>query len=61
MPPERSKEFVIGTEMSIAGTPGLPVPESNSCSRKAVAQYENYSLMDVYRAIAGTGGDEFNL
>ena len=59
-----AKEFVIGTEMSIAEHLAYQFPDKqfHMLSKKLVCpNMKITSLMDVYRAIAGTGGDEINL
>lgn len=59
-----AKEFVIGTEMSIAEHLAYQFQDKqfHMLSKKLVCpNMKITSLMDVYRAIAGTGGDEINL
>ncbi|NCC75662.1 MAG: quinolinate synthase NadA [Clostridia bacterium] len=59
-----AREFVIGTEMSIAEHLAYQFPDKqfHILSKKLVCpNMKITSLMDVYHAIAGTGGDEINL
>jgi quinolinate synthase len=59
-----ANEFIIGTEMSIAEHLAYQFPNKrfHMLSKKLVCpNMKITSLMDVYHAIAGTGGDEINL
>jgi quinolinate synthase len=58
------KEFIIGTEISIAEHLSYQFPEKSFyiLSRKLVCQNMKLtSLMDVYKAVAGVGGEEIIL
>ena len=59
-----AQEFIIGTEMSIAEHLAYQFPDKqfHMLSKKLVCpNMKITSLMDVYRAIAGTGGEEIIL
>ncbi len=56
-----AKEFIIGTEISIAETLSYRFPEKTfiPLSKRLICpDMKMATLMDVYRAVAGTGGEE---
>jgi len=56
-----AKEFIIGTEISIAETLSYKYPEKKfiPLSKHLICpDMKMATLMDVYRAVAGTGGEE---